>query len=131
LKLLLDTHVWIWSLVSPERLVRRVAKALESRSNELWLSPISIWEALLLVEKGKLTLEGDVDDWFHAALEEAPLREAPLTREIALETRHVELPYRDPADRFLLATARVLDLTLVTADERLLAAKAARVLPNR
>jgi PIN domain nuclease of toxin-antitoxin system len=130
LKLLLDTHVWIWSLVSPERLVRRVATALENRSNELWLSPISIWEALLLVEKGKLTLEGDVDEWFLAALE-APLREAPLTREIALETTRVELPHRDPADRFLLATARVLDLTLVTADERLLAARAARVLPNR
>ncbi len=50
---------------------------------------------------------------------------------VALETRKVELPHRDPADTFLVATARVFDLTLVTADERLLASRAAPMLPNR
>jgi predicted nucleic acid-binding protein len=54
------------------------------------------------------------------ALQAAPLREAPLTHEIALETFGLKFPHRDPADRFLVATARVLGLTLVTADERLI-----------
>jgi PIN domain nuclease of toxin-antitoxin system len=60
-----------------------------------------------------------------------PFREAPLTGEVAIQSRHVNLPYQDPVDRFLVATALVYDLTLVTADERILNTRAVRVLPNR
>ena len=55
MKLLLDTYIWIWSVAEPERLSSRVRNALDSSENEIWLSPISIWEFLLLVEKGRLT----------------------------------------------------------------------------
>ena len=48
MKLLLDTHIWLWSVLEPHRLSRRVAKALQDSSNELWLSPISIWELIVL-----------------------------------------------------------------------------------
>ena len=65
------------------------------------------------------------------ALKQAPVREAPITREVALETRRIQLPHRDPADRFLAATARVFELTLVTSDARLLQTKGLAVLPNR
>ncbi len=131
MKLLLDTHIWLWSLLEPTNLVRRVAKALEKEENELWLSPLSLWELLLLVEKGHVSLEQGVDEWVAQALETAPLQEAPLTYDVALETGRVHLPHRDPVDKFLVATARVFGLTLVTADRRLIAARAVPVLANR
>jgi len=115
LKLLLDTHIWIWSVASPARLSRKAATALSSGRNELWLSPVSVWELLALVEKGSLKLDRPVAAWIDAALQ-APgsLRDAPLTREIAIESRRVPLGHQDPADRFLAATAVVHGLTLVT-----------------
>jgi len=129
LKLLLDTHIWIWSQVTPAKLSARVERVLENESNEVWLSPISIWELILLVQKRRMTVDGDLVDWIKKGV--APLKEAPLTAEIVLETTRFSLPYSDPADRFLVATARYLGLTLVTSDARLLAAKAVATLPNR
>jgi PIN domain nuclease of toxin-antitoxin system len=129
--LLLDTHIWIWSLVEPARLAQRVTRALQNPAADLWLSPLSLWELLMLVERGRLELNEEVGAWISRALARAPIREAPFTREVALETRHVRLPHRDPVDRFLVATARVLDLTLVTADTRLIGTKGLPVLANR
>ena len=59
MKLLLDTHVWIWSLIEPARLTSGVRSAFESDDNELWLSPISTWETLLLIERGRISVEGE------------------------------------------------------------------------
>jgi PIN domain nuclease of toxin-antitoxin system len=131
LRLLLDTHIWLWGLLDPEKLNRRVARALEDTDNELWLSPISVWELMMLVDKGRIVLKSDVDVWIAEAFETAPLKEATITNDIARETKSVRLPHRDPADRFLVATARVLDLTLVTADERLIGSKSCELLANR
>ena len=131
LRLLLDTHVWIWSVLATERLTRRVVRALESPENELWLSPISTWELLLLAERGRLVLNAGVDSWLAEALEKLPTREAAITHEIARESRRVRLAHDDPADRFLAASAKVLDLTLVTADERLFKTPGLSVLANR
>jgi len=129
LRLLLDTHLWIWSQVAPEKLSARVARALENKANEVWLSPVSIWELVLLVEKRGIPLGCDVLEWITKA--GALRKEAPLTAEIVLETARFSLPHPDPADRFLVATARSLGLTLVTSDARLLASKAVPTLPNR
>jgi PIN domain nuclease of toxin-antitoxin system len=118
MKLLLDTHIWIWSLAEPKRLSRRVQQELRDVHNELWLSPVSTWEALLLHAKGRIRLRGDLRDWVANAT--MHLREAPLTHEIVVAAHQLPLPHQDPADRFLAATAGTLDLTLVTADERLL-----------
>jgi len=131
LRLLLDTHIWLWALLDPSKLTRRVARALENRKNELWLSPISVWELSILAEKGRVVLDSEIDEWIAEAHRKAPLKQAPITNEIALETRAVQLPHRDPADRFLVATARVLDLTLVTADMRLIESKNCNLLANR
>jgi len=56
MKLLLDTHIWLWSLGEPHRLSRRVAKELDDRQNELWLSPISVWESFLLFRKKRIQI---------------------------------------------------------------------------
>ena len=131
MKLLLDTHIWVWSLLEPKNLTRRVVRELDNRDNELWLSPLSTWEVLILCEKGRLVLNEDVHSWIAQAMNAVPLKEALLTHEVALETRRIRLAHRDPVDRLLAATAKVLDLTLVTADERLIGAKEIPVLPNR
>jgi PIN domain nuclease of toxin-antitoxin system len=127
---LLDTHIWLWSLLEPTQLHSRVARALSNPESELWLSPISTWETLVLVEKGHLTLKQDSRSWIDEALASVPIREAPLTHEIAIESRYIDVPHADPADRFLVATAQVLELTLITADERLLGCKSIGVLSN-
>lgn len=129
MKLLLDTHIWLWSLQDPTRLGKRVLHELKSPENELWLSPISTWEALTLNAKKRIQLPADLAQWVAQAT--APLREAPLTHEIALAARLLALPHNDPADRFLAATARVLRLTLVTADANLLGLGEISTLANR
>jgi PIN domain nuclease of toxin-antitoxin system len=129
LKLLLDTHIWLWSLAEPKRLSRRVQQELRQVHNELWLSPVSTWEALLLHAKGRIRLHGDIREWVARATEH--LREAPLTHEIVVAARELPLQHPDPADRFLAATAEVLGLTLVTADQRLLGLGKIATLANR
>jgi len=119
----------LWSLREPGRLGDRTRHELRSPENELWLSPVSTWEALILHEKGRIHLEGDLDDW--VADSTAPFREAPFTHEVAATSRHLPLPQRDPADRFLAATAKVLGLTLVTADANLLGLGEISTLGNR
>jgi PIN domain nuclease of toxin-antitoxin system len=130
MRLLLDTHIWVWSALDRARLSRRLVTALENPQNELWLSPISLWEVLTLCEKKRLTLLPDPQAWIASTLNTVPTREAAITYEVAEETARVRLPHRDPADRFLVATARVFDLTLVTADQQLIHARQSPVLAN-
>ena len=129
LRLLLDTHIWLWSLQDPKRLGKRVHQELRDSANELWLSPISTWEALTLSAKGRISLHVDWAEWVLQAT--TPFREAPLTHEIANAARALKLPHQDPADRFLAATAQVLDLTLVTGDSKLLGLGEIATLANR
>lgn len=129
MRLLLDTHIWLWSFIEPERLGKRVRDELRDPENELWLSPVSTWEALILHDKGRVYLAPNAGEWI--ARNTAPFREAPLTHEIAAASQFLRLVQRDPADRFLAATAKVLDLTLVTADASLLGLGETATLANR
>lgn len=129
MKLLLDTHIWLWALREPTKLSRRVQRELQGTANELWLSPVSVWEALLLRRKGRIRLHENIRDWVFEA--SARFREAPLTHEIVVAADELPFSHEDPADRFLAATAEVLGLTLVTADERLLGLGKIATLANR
>lgn len=131
MNLLLDTHIWIWSTLEPGRLSRRVSRVLTDHHNELWLSPISVWELVMLTEKGRIELDEDVLPWTQRTREQLRLQEAPLTTEVALATSDLSLPHSDPSDRLIAATAKVFDLTLVTADKNLIGARDFKVLPNR
>ena len=131
MKLLLDTHIWIWSVLEPTRLSRRVARAIDNAENQLWLSPISVWELLMLTQKGRVQLDEGAVSWAQRTVEQLQLHEAPLTFEVALETATLSLAHSDPSDRLIAASAKVFDLTLVTADEKLIAAQGVKVLPNR
>jgi PIN domain nuclease of toxin-antitoxin system len=130
MKLLLDTHIWLWSLGEPHRLSRRVAKELDDRQSELWLSPISMWEAFLLFKKKRLQISTDFASWLANSLNELPVVEAPLTFEVARTLPTVALPHEDPADLFLAATAKAFGLTLITADRNLIKTKGVSVLAN-
>jgi PIN domain nuclease of toxin-antitoxin system len=129
-KLLLDTHIWLWSLLDPTRLSRQVARELADSHNELWLSPISTWETVVLSRKGRIVLEGGVEHWLDRAWAAAPIRQAALTHEVARATARIRSGHNDPAGRFLVATALVYELTLVTADQNLRVAKNVPVLFN-
>jgi len=119
-KLLLDTHVLLWSVLDPDQLSPAIRTELENLHNELWSSPITLWEVHLLAEKKRIQLQPDPAAWIQRLLDTIPFREAPLTHAVALMSRHIDLSHQDPADRFLAATAAVYGLTLLTADERLL-----------
>ena len=129
MKLLLDTHVILWSAAEPEKLPSKIAEELEKELNELWFSPISIWEILLLAEKGRVVIKADHEKSIRKMFKKLPFREAVINQEVAIQSRKINLPHQDPADRFLAATAIVYDLTLVTADTLLIDAKGFPVLP--
>jgi len=120
---LLDTHVWLSSLLEPDRLRKKTRSSLTAPDARLWLSPISVWETSLLVERGRLEVDTASRDWIQDALAASGISEATLNHEVALQSREVELEHDDPADRFIIATASVYQLILVTADERLLRGK--------
>ena len=131
MKLLLDTHIWLWSLLEPDRLTKKVALALEDQANELWVSPFSTWEILILEQKGRIQLQPDPVRWLDQVFENLPFLEAPLNHQVAIQSRLLDLTHQDPVDRFLGATAVVYRLTLVTADERLLQSKKISLLANK
>jgi len=114
----------------PHRLSNRVARELDNRENQLWLSPVSIWETLLLLRKNRIRIQDDFAIWITGAISKTPLIEAPLTFDVARALTTVSLPHSDPADIFLVASAMVFDLTLVTADRNLVHAPGISVLAN-
>ena len=116
---LLDSHIWFWYLVGSERLPNGLRRTIDGASVRCRLSPISVWEIGLLVVRGRIHIQGDYRVWVAEALERFPVRDAPMNREVALTSREIELPHRDPADHFLAATALVYDLTLLTVDRHL------------
>ncbi|HWD09763.1 MAG TPA: type II toxin-antitoxin system VapC family toxin [Actinomycetota bacterium] len=118
--LLLDTHIWLWYLAGSERLGASIRDRISEAPERCWLSPISVWEAGLLQQRGRLELNSPFSTWLARARGAFPLKEAALTTAVAEASLSLELPHRDPADRFLAATAVVYELTLVTADARLI-----------
>lgn len=120
MNLLLDTHIWLWMHREPWKLSSEVTQAVTDPRNELWLSPISVWELILLVEGKRVTLNEPVDTFVSKSQKELSLREAVFSWDVADELRYTILRHRDPADRFLVATAKFYDLTLTTSDRRLL-----------
>lgn len=121
--LLLDTHTLVWSINEGSKLGKEAKESIRVAGDEgrILISAITPWEVSLLVSKGRLTLGADVMDWVRDALTIPGLTLVPLEPEIAVAS--VRLPFDmhpDPADRILVATARRLSATLVTADRALL-----------
>ena len=122
--LLLDTHCWIWAQLGlVQQLSRRVLQSIKDaeREGNLRISVISIWELAMLESRGRVALPMNIRTWVDQALSKPGISVTPLTPEIAIESVH--LPgdlHGDPADRMLVATARVLGATLATKDAQLI-----------
>lgn len=122
-KILLDTHVWIWvaegnTIVSPA--ARKAIERARERE-QLFISPISIWEISMLVERKRIILDRDLTDWVNQWVELPGILSAPFTFEVAiLSNRLPNLAHSDPADRILIASAYEENAVLVTADEKIL-----------
>ena len=117
--IVLDTHVWIWWTAEPEALSARARSAIDDAagSTGLLVSAISVWEVAMLVAHGRLELTYDVGAWVARAQSLPYLRFVNVDPELALRSVHLpEYPRRDPADRFIVATAIALDANLVTKD---------------
>ncbi|MEZ4632964.1 MAG: type II toxin-antitoxin system VapC family toxin [Deinococcales bacterium] len=125
---LLDTHIWLWSLLEPDKLNEDIIQVLDNRDHEFFISPITVWEILILAEKGRISLRPAPDIWIAEALKQSPVQEAKITNAIALKSRLIELPHQDPADRFIAATAWENDFILITEDEKLKESKQIRLL---
>lgn len=117
-KLLLDTHIWVWHVQGSKEQPPGIRRLLDSGDVACWISPITVWEVLLLAERGRLELAPDPLRWVSRALSEAPCAEAPLTHEVAVRSFELALSHQDPADRFIAATALVYGLELVSCDRR-------------
>ena len=130
MRLLLDTHIWLWSFREPHRLSSEVHRVLGDPENTRFLSPISLWEVLIQVEKKRLAMQEDFAVWASRAIEDLQLQEAPLDWKAVQEIQFILPNHKDPADRFLAATAIANDLVLVTADQKLMAVPGLKVLAN-
>ena len=123
MRLLLDTHIWLWMAAEPKRLDRKIARRIEASTNELWVSAISLWEAVAAADRRKVDLGADSIGWVEQAIAADVVKVAPITAEIVIEARRIMSWHGDPADRFIVATARTLGMTLVTADAKIAGAK--------
>ncbi len=119
---LLDTHVWFWYVLGSDRLPQGLRRAIEG-TGDVWLSPISVWELMLLEKRGRVRLEPDARGWVEESQRQFSVVDATLNREVSLVAGELSLPHRDPADHLIAATALVYELTLLTMDRRLTAAR--------
>ena len=130
MKFLLDTHIWIWAVESPDKLSRAVRRQLEAPKNELYLSPVSIWEASYLERRKRLKFHGTFLEWLDRVFTRVPLQEAAFNFNVAAEASRINLPQMDLGDLFLAATANVFGLTLITADSQLIECRWLKTLAN-
>lgn len=122
MKLLLDTHVWVWTQEEPQRLGPRTKRLVLGAEHETAISPMSTVEIARLVAAGEIELSIALAEWVTRSMADLAARTIAVSHEVAMEA--YALPgsfHRDPADRVLVATARQDGLTLVTADDRILA----------
>ena len=131
MKYLLDTHVWIWWNLNPSKLSKKTIKIITDTKNydEMLLSAISIWEFCKLVEKKRLVISCDTEEWINNAIVMPKFRIVQLTSTISYKSTSLPPPFHnDPADQIIVATAREENATILTSDHRILNYKNVRVL---
>ena len=120
---LLDTHAFIWVINGESTLAKKVLESINRAAKEkaVFISAISLWEISMLVKKRKVIFDQPTLEWLSNGLQAPGMNLIPLTPNIAVES--CQLPgefHGDPADRIIIATARIEGLTLVTRDQKIL-----------
>ena len=116
MRLLLDTHVFLWLADAPEKLTERALEACKNRRNPLYLSVVSAWEIQVKLQLGKLVLDDPLSELVREQQAVNGLRVLGVELSHVLELGALPALHGDPFDRLLIAQARVADLHLVTAD---------------
>ena len=122
MKYLLDTHVWIWWHMQPKKLSKKILTILSKPDEyeELLLSAISPWEFSKLLEKGRMGISCNPEEWISQALQMPKLRLVPLSPIIAYRSTSLPQPFHgDPDDQIIVATAREENATLITKDREI------------
>ena len=118
--ILIDTHVWIWWVSNSQKLSPARRKILDADGEQFALSIISCWEVAKLVEYGRLRLDRKVGPWIESALAGPGVSLLHLNPQIVVESIQLPQPFhRDPADQMLVATARVLQCSIMTEDSKI------------
>jgi len=120
--ILLDTHIWVWWVDDSQQLRDRQRQIIQGNvQSGLGVSAISCWEVAKLVEYGRLELACAVEEWMEQAMAYPGMQLLELTPQIAIESTKLPGSFHcDPADQIIVATARVYDISLLTADRRIL-----------
>jgi PIN domain nuclease of toxin-antitoxin system len=118
MKLLLDTHIFIWWADQPEKLSPAALSALEDEANELLLSVASVWEMQIKIQLRKLKLSLPLNQLVKIQQETNDLTISPVTLTHVLALDALPFHHKDPFDRLLIAQSIKEDLTLVSADAR-------------
>ncbi len=118
-RLLLDTHVFLWWNEGSPRLSRKVSRLLADPENTLFLSVVSAWEMILKVQAGKLKLPSAVGEYIEARIAHYGMEPLPITLAHALASGRLPTFHRDPFDRMLIAQGQVEQLIIVTHDAQL------------
>jgi PIN domain nuclease of toxin-antitoxin system len=116
MRLLLDTHCWLWFFLESKRLGPQTLIVLVDPANEILFSAASIWEIAIKARLGKLSLPGDPQRFVPSRMRDEHMAELPITQVHALWTYSLPLHHSDPFDRMLVAQAQLESLTIVTAD---------------
>lgn len=115
--LVLDTCALIWLATGADELSSTTREAID-RADTVSVSPISAWEISLKVARSALELPQPPREWFGRAVEQHRLALAPLSVEVVVAANELPRHHKDPADRFIIATAQGLGASVVTADRR-------------
>jgi PIN domain nuclease of toxin-antitoxin system len=120
---LLDTHIALWLDAGDQSLRPRTRDAIDAcwkRGGAIYLSAVTVWEIAMLVDRGRVALDGPVEAWTTRFLRRPGIEAVPLDVSAAMRSYQLrELGHRDPADRLLIATAIGLRCPLVTYDSRI------------
>ncbi len=119
---ILDTHIWIWWADETSKLSTAYESLLHSKQNDgLGVSAISCWEIALLRKKLQIDFSVPILEWLEASLSLPHIELLPLSPRIAVESNNLPgLFHKDPADRIIVATARVYGCPIVTYDSKIL-----------
>lgn len=119
--IVLDTHIWIWWVNDSSRLTEQYKQWIQDYQPQgLGISIISCWEVAKLVEKNRLVLSIPVDEWLKTALAYPGIQLLDLTVPIVVQSTQLSGFHNDPADQIIVATAKVYDRFLLTADSKIL-----------
>jgi len=116
MKLLFDTHTFMWWHSEPDRIPRDTLTLLQNPNHELLLSIVSLWEMQIKIQLGKLTLRDDLELMLKTQQEQNNINLISITFLHILELKNLPLHHKDPFDRLLIAQCKVENATLISRD---------------